>query len=170
MSNISVSGYEPAGGEHARWWSTGIGILMLGHGIARAIWALVQEARHSRATIILLATLSLIFGIAILGQRPLSYLWSIGLFASCDLVVAGLYWCWIEFSSGYRQGPRFHRQQAFVQKFSKETLSRASSPLRRLYQVHAFHCCNNYDRIHATNALESRNGTLFCVKYNALSG
>ncbi len=77
-----------------------LGIVLVASGIARAVWALVHEARHSRATVILLAVLSIIFGIAIIGQWPLSGLWAIGLFVSCDLVAAGLSWCWTGFALG----------------------------------------------------------------------
>lgn len=83
-----------------------LGLVLIASGVARAVWAFIHETRQSRATLILLAVLSVVFGMAILSQWPLSGLWAIGLFVSCDLVATGLAWCWMGLSqSGWVSGP-----------------------------------------------------------------
>lgn len=72
-----------------------LGATLIASGVARAIWAVAHEAQNSRAAMILFALLSVLLGAAIIAQWPYSGLWAIGLFISCDLIAAGLSWCWV---------------------------------------------------------------------------
>lgn len=72
-----------------------LGVTLIASGVARAIWAIVHGTQSSRAALILFALLSMLLGAAIIAQWPYSGLWAIGLFVSCDLMAAGLSWCWV---------------------------------------------------------------------------
>lgn len=72
-----------------------LGLTLIASGVARAIWAVAHDAQTSRAAVILFAVLSVLLGTAIIAQWPYSGLWAIGLFVSCDLIAAGLSWCWV---------------------------------------------------------------------------
>jgi uncharacterized membrane protein HdeD (DUF308 family) len=90
-----------------------LGLVLIASGLARAVWVFAHEARHSRAVLILLAVVSVVLGIALLSQWPLSGLWAIGLFVSCELIASGLSWIWMGFSSGQGSGaaaPPYIRQ------------------------------------------------------------
>ncbi|MDP4004136.1 hypothetical protein [Methylobacterium sp. NEAU K] len=69
--------------------------MLIASGIARAVWAVVHEVKTSRSAVILFALISVLLGAAIIRQWPYSGLWAMGLFVSCDLIVAGLSWCWV---------------------------------------------------------------------------
>ncbi|WP_132256937.1 HdeD family acid-resistance protein [Methylobacterium segetis] len=79
-----------------------LGLVLIASGIARAVWAVIHEVKTSRAAVILLALISVLLGMAIIQQWPWSGLWAIGLFVSCDLLAAGLSWCW----AGLARDPR----------------------------------------------------------------
>jgi uncharacterized membrane protein HdeD (DUF308 family) len=79
-----------------------LGLVLIASGIARAAWAVIHEVKTSRTAVILLALVSVLLGAAIIQQWPLSGLWAIGLFVSCDLLAAGLSWCW----AGLTRDPR----------------------------------------------------------------
>ncbi|GJE02751.1 HdeD family acid-resistance protein [Methylobacterium isbiliense] len=77
-----------------------LGLVLVASGLVRIVWAVTHEVRGSRTGIILLAVLSGILGAAILAQWPWSGLWAIGLLVSCELIAAGLSWCWIGLARG----------------------------------------------------------------------
>jgi uncharacterized membrane protein HdeD (DUF308 family) len=77
-----------------------LGLLLLASGAVRAGWALVREGKRSHRFGLVLAAVSLVLGLSMLIQWPLSGLWVLGLFVSVDLIAFGLSWCWAAYQAG----------------------------------------------------------------------
>jgi uncharacterized membrane protein HdeD (DUF308 family) len=69
-----------------------LGIMLLASGVARGVAALYHGG--SRGGLVLAALLSLALGAALIVGWPVSGLWAIGLFVSCDLIAYGLALLW----------------------------------------------------------------------------
>jgi uncharacterized membrane protein HdeD (DUF308 family) len=69
-----------------------LGVMLLASGVARGVAALYQ--RGSRGGLVLAALLALALGAALIVGWPVSGLWAIGLFVSCDLIAYGLALLW----------------------------------------------------------------------------
>lgn len=80
-----------------------LGTLLVASGAVRAVWVLAREGRRSRGLGLVLAIVSVVLGLSLLVQWPLSGLWVIGLFISADLVAYGLSWCWAAVAGGKAQ-------------------------------------------------------------------
>jgi uncharacterized membrane protein HdeD (DUF308 family) len=91
---------QPAGAGFAL--TLVLGILLIASGAVRAAWVLARQGKWSRGLGLVLAVVSALLGLALLGQWPLSGLWIIGLFVSADLVAYGLSWCWAAYADGRR--------------------------------------------------------------------
>jgi uncharacterized membrane protein HdeD (DUF308 family) len=69
-----------------------LGVMLLASGAARAVAALYHSG--SRAGLVLAAFVSLVLGAALVVGWPVSSLWAIGLFVSCDLIAYGFALLW----------------------------------------------------------------------------
>jgi uncharacterized membrane protein HdeD (DUF308 family) len=69
-----------------------LGFMLVASGVARGVAALYQGG--SRSGLVLAASISLALGAALIAGWPVSGLWAIGLFVSCDLIAYGLALLW----------------------------------------------------------------------------
>jgi uncharacterized membrane protein HdeD (DUF308 family) len=69
-----------------------LGVMLLASGVVRALAALYHSG--ARAPLVLTAFVALALGAALIVGWPVSSLWAIGLFVSCDLIAYGLALLW----------------------------------------------------------------------------
>jgi uncharacterized membrane protein HdeD (DUF308 family) len=90
---------HPAGAGAGIALTLVLGLLLLASGAVRAGWTLIREGQRSRRFGLVLAAISLVLGLSMLIQWPVSGLWVLGLFVSVDLIAFGLSWCWAAYQA-----------------------------------------------------------------------